>query len=187
MMGVSGLVFEAANHRNIVFVGSDFDNVPRHAAYRAIDGSMLKGDVAGSDKRFCFAFPRKFSKALHIFEGPIDHLSYLSLCMMNGEDWESDDYLSVCGVHKSQESSEYTLPPALDEYLKHNLKLEQVFIHFDNDEVGASAARGVMRALEGKYEVINMPPPVGKDYNEFLKIIKNERRKEDNDGRTNYY
>lgn len=187
MMGVSGLVFEDATHRNIVFVGKDYDKVPRHAAYRAIDGSMLKGDVAGSDKRFCFVFPRKFSKALHVFEGPIDHLSYLSLCMMNGEDWESDDYLSVCGVHKSQESGEYTLPPALDEYLKHNKQLEQIFIHFDNDDVGASAARGVMRALEGKYEVINMPPPVGKDYNEFLKIIKNEMRKEDTDGRTNYY
>ena len=111
----------------------------------------------------------------------MDLLSYVTLCIRDGREWQYDDMITVCGVYKTKEDGVYHMPAALDEYLKQNPQVKQIFIHFDNDDVGASAARRLIRELEGKYEAINMPPLLGKDYNEYLMITKNGGR----DGRKN--
>ena len=52
-------------------------------------------------------------------------------------------------------------------------------LHLDNDEVGRSAAEGIMLGLSDKYTVLDEPPAYGKDVNEMLQIILKERRKEE--------
>ena len=181
MMEISELIYEDKKHHSVIFVGQDYDRKPRHAAYRSTKNVDLKGDISGSDKRFCFSLPYRKCEVLRVFEGPMDLLSYVTLCIKDGTEWQYDDMITVCGVYKTKEDGVYHMPAALDEYLKQNPKVKQIFIHFDNDDVGASAARRLIRELEGKYEAINMPPLLGKDYNEYLMITKNGGR----DGRKN--
>lgn len=171
----SGLIYEDEKHSRLVFLGTDRKGQARHASYRAIDGTSGKGDAGGSDKKYTFSYGSRNSSTLHIFEGPIDLLSYITICIKSDEPWIDDDYLAVCGVYKYSKERTYSLPKSLEERIKENRNLKTVIIHFDGDDVGMSAARGIMTALEGRFEVINLPPQLGKDYNEYLNIL---RRKE---------
>lgn len=177
MLITGELIYEDKRYHGVIFVGTDYENRPKHAAFRAADSQAFKLDVSGSDKRFCFRLPYRECRVLRVFEGPVDLLSYVTLCINEGIEWQYDDMITVCGVHKMS-GTDTDVPLALSEYLRQNPKVEHIFVHFDNDEVGASAARGIMRRLADRYDVINMPPPVGKDYNEYLRISGKEKRRE---------
>ena len=45
---------------------------------------------------------------------------------------------------------------------------QKIFLHFDNDNAGRKASLALKTILPSKYEVIDSPPPCGKDYNDFL-------------------
>ena len=47
----------------------------------------------------------------------------------------------------------------------------QIYLHFDNDEIGEKASKALMEKLSNKYEVIDNRPPVGKDCNDYLKYV----------------
>lgn len=71
-----------------------------------------------------------------------------------------------------------SIPIAIKRFLEDNPHIREIRIHFDRDAAGRSAARSLAKALEGKYLVIDSPPPKGKDYNDYLKIISAEDRYE---------
>ena len=50
--------------------------------------------------------------------------------------------------------------------IKHQIK--KILLHFDNDNAGRKASLALKTILPSKYEVIDSPPPCGKDYNDFL-------------------
>ena len=78
-----GLLYEDAEHHNCVFVGKNSAGQAKYAGLRGTydrDGKGFRGDVTGSDKNTGFPIPSDPSLDLvHVFEAPIDLMSYLSL------------------------------------------------------------------------------------------------------------
>lgn len=167
----AGLLYESLPHHNAVFVGFDPQGKPRYAALRGIS-SDFKGEAKGSDKRFSFSIPARDSKALNLFEGAIDLLSYATLKKLDGRDWRREHLLSLGGV-----SGGKSLPPALKQFLQDHVGVENILLRLDNDDTGRKAAAGLMELLEGQYQLSDLPPPQGKDYNDWL-LMRLQRRTE---------
>lgn len=171
------LIYESADYHNAVFVGYDQDGVARYAAIRGTRGSY-KGEATGSDKRFSFSLclPRQ-PPMVHVFESAIDLLSYATLEHRAGRDWRGDALLSLAGVFKQKR--EKVVPVALAQFLSDHPSVKTVCLHLDNDEIGRSAAKGIIEGLSDQpYEVINQPPSRGKDVNDQLLWELNFFRKE---------
>lgn len=160
-------IYESADYHNAVFVGYDLDGVARYAAIRGTRGPY-KGEATGSDKRFSFSLclPRQ-PPTVHVFESAIDLLSYATLEHRAGRDWRGDALLSLAGVFKQKR--EKVVPVALAQFLSDHPSVKTVCLHLDNDEIGRSAAKGIIEGLSDQpYEVINQPPSRGKDVNDQL-------------------
>ena len=161
------LIYESADYHNAVFVGYDQEGVARYAAIRGTRGSY-KGEATGSDKRFSFSLclPRQ-PPTVHVFESAIDLLSYATLEHRAGRDWRGDALLSLAGVFKQKR--EKVVPVALAQFLSDHPSVKTVCLHLDNDEIGRSAAKGIIEGLSDRpYEVVNQPPSRGKDVNDQL-------------------
>lgn len=171
------LLYESEKYHNAVFVGYDADGIARYAALRGTIGSY-KGEATGSDKHYSFSLclPPN-AERLHVFESAIDLLSYVTLEMRAGRPWKQDALLSLAGVFK--QTHEKVVPVALTQFLSDHPTVSRICLHLDNDEVGRSAAKGIMEGLAGKpYEVVNQPPKYGKDVNDQLQWERLHRRKE---------
>lgn len=168
------LLFEDAKHHNCLFLGLDSNGVPRYGTFRSTR-TDFKRELFGSDKRFSFRLASNDAKTVHVFESPIDLLSFVTLEIRKRRDWKVDDNLSLGGVYKSENKED--VPLALQKYLEDNTNAKTICLHLDNDEIGRAAAEQIIEALSDEYEVLDMPPPYGKDFNEYLqKEIK--KRKE---------
>lgn len=167
-----GFIFETADYHNVLFVGYDKENNPRYGALRST-WSTFKGDARGSDKRFSFKLmPQEETTAVHIFESAPDLLSYATLIKMNGDDWRKSAYLSLAGISDAGQS----IPRALEQLLKDYPHIHTVHLHLDNDPPGRKAAASITKALEGKAVCFDVPPPEGKDYNDYLKLEKAKQK-----------
>ena len=123
------------------------------------------GEVAGSQKRYSFGVPAAGASGIvHLFESPIDLLSYATLLKRHRRDPWQDDLLSLAGVSKSSEK----LPLALEKYLEQKPNTRTIICRFDNDDTGRMAAETIQRRLTDQYIIESRPPPSGKDYNEYL-------------------
>ena len=88
---------------------------------------------------------------------------------MAGRDWRKDNLVSLAGVYLPKERIEdSTTPAALVKYLNEKPQIKKIFLNFDNDNAGRKASLALKTILPSKYEVIDSPPPHGKDYNDFL-------------------
>ena len=164
----SGVLYESLPYHNCVFVGMDNDGIPRYACYRSTNNMRLLGDASGSDKRYSFRMNAK-GKALHLFESPIDLLSYLTIVKRRTGMWLSEPMLSLGGVYEpSANRTEMKLPIALMDMLENHPEVMDIALHLDNDKAGKTAAWSIEWQLKDKYKVIHEPPPYGKDYNEYL-------------------
>lgn len=171
------LLYESEKYHNAVFVGYDQEGVARYAAIRGTRGSY-KGEATGSDKRFSFSLclPRQ-PPTVHVFESAIDLLSYATLEHRAGRDWRGDALLSLAGVFKQKR--EKVVPVALAQFLSDHPSVKTVCLHLDNDEIGRSAAKGIIEGISDRpYEVVNQPPSRGKDVNDQLLWELNFFRKE---------
>jgi len=169
-----GLLYESAPYGNAVFVGMDGAGVTRYAALR---GAKFAGEVAGSKKRYSFGVPAiSPGDAVHLFESPIDLLSYATLRNMCGRDPWRDHLLSLSGVSKYTNA----LPAALERHLERNPDVRTVICRLDNDDTGHGAVAGIAALLDGRCEVTSKPPPHGKDYNDYLcerlQLLRNRKR-----------
>lgn len=166
-----GVLFESLPYHNCVFVGVDQNGTARYACYRSTNDQKIMGDAAGSDKRFSFRTNAKGRK-LHVFECPIDLLSYLTLTKMQTGKWLSEPMLSLGGVYEpNKDPSKRKLPVALQNMLQDHPEVTSIALHLDNDTAGKSAAWAIEGILRDKYNVSYEPPPWGKDYNEYLMYL----------------
>ena len=172
----TGRLYESRKYHNAVFVGFDRKGIPRYGMIRGTFGSRFIGDVNGSDKHYSFSISTKSnSSKLHLFESAIDLLSYCTLERMSGRDWQHEHLLSLAGIYRPKDNiEEFTLPAALEQYLKDYPEINAVALHLDNDVPGHLAAKTIQTILHSRYSVSDEPPKRGKDMNEYLKISKRQ-------------
>ena len=172
-----GLIFESLPYHNVVFVGFDEGKKPRYASFRAANDKRILDDCTGSDKHYSFRIASGQSNTVHIFECPIDLLSYATLLKMRGYDYTKTNLVSLAGVYSPAKNIyESKVPVALQKYLEEHPDTAKIITHFDNDRTGVLAAEAIKILLQGKYNVVDFPPPRGKDFNDFLCLEQNIQR-----------
>lgn len=71
-------------------------------------------------------------------------------------------------ISPKRKLSESKVPIALSTYLKENSQIKTVVLHLDNDKTGRLCTAALTELLKEDYEIVDSPPPVGKDVNDFL-------------------
>ena len=149
-----GLLYEDREHHNCVFIGRDGTGKPVFAAKRGTwDGIPFKGDVAGSDKRVAFRVPcDPLLDWVAVFEAPIDLMSWFTL-------YGPCNALALCGLYDGP----------LKTYLADYPHVRRIVLCLDADGPGREAAGRLGEKYRGLgYAVADLPPPSGKDWNQYL-------------------
>lgn len=154
----AGLLYEAKNYHNIVFVGKDKFGTPRFASMRGVfdkNGKPFKCDVAGNDKRYGFHVLNIESEKLIVFEAAIDLLSYQTLFP------KEECSMLALGMLADM---------PLEQFLKDYAHIKQIQFSLDNDEPGKNATKELIHKYsELGYVVKDLAAPKEyKDYNEWL-------------------
>ena len=66
--------------------------------------------------------------------------------------------------------SESKIPVALELYLTENPQIHTVILHLDNDRAGRISSAALKEIMRDRWEIIDDPPPRGKDFNDFLRL-----------------
>ena len=103
-------------------------------------------------------------RKVHIFECAIDLLSYATCVKLRGGNWRKETYLSLGGIGGK------AMPLALEQFLKDHPDISHVYLHLDNDQPGRNATKNITEILKSNYVVKDIPPPEGKDFNDYLRI-----------------
>ena len=98
---------------------------------------------------------KRLARKLYVFESPIDLLSFITLYPKY---WHENHYLSLGGVSAK----------ALKTFLSERSEVEQIILCLDNDKAGRLSTAALTELLKSKYEIVDAPPPIGKDVNDFL-------------------
>ena len=164
-----GTIYESADYHNAVFIGKDEGGTPKYAACRGTMGSF-KRDASGSDKRYSFRLlAREPTDKVHLFEAAIDVLSYATYLKCEGKDYRTANLLSLSGVYQpKKEVAESKIPIALTTFLNAHPQIKTIYLHLDNDKAGRLCTAALKELLQKDYKIVDAPPPVGKDVNDFL-------------------
>ena len=164
------LIYQQYQNNNVVFVGYDKFKTPRYAGVRATNSSRYMQDAYGSHKAFSFKLDSlDKSDSVHLFESAIDLLSFATLMKLDNKEWYNENLLSLAGVYQpAKKIDESKIPLALNYYLNQNQNIKKIVLHFDNDSAGRIATMALKTILPKQYEVVDDPPKVGKDFNDFL-------------------
>ena len=164
-----GTIYESADYHNAVFIGKDESGTPKYAACRGTMGSF-KRDASGSDKRYSFRLlAREPTHTVHLFEAAIDVLSYATYLKCEGKDYKAANLLSLSGVYQpKKELAESRIPIALTTFLNAHPQIKTIYLHLDNDKAGRLCTAALKELLQKDYKIVDAPPPVGKDVNDFL-------------------
>lgn len=164
-----GILYEAKDYHNIVFVGTDRNGVPKFASMRGVfdrDGKGFKCDVAGNDKRYGFHLYYDKSKKVVVFEAAIDLMSYITMFPA--------DRASMVALGMLADTP-------LETFLAEHPEMEEIWFCLDNDGPGRNAAA----ALEQKYREqgyqteVFLPPEPYKDFNQWnVEMIKAKEQEE---------
>ena len=163
----AGLIYEDADHHNVVFVGRDKNGTAKHAHIRSTNswGDPFRLNVEGCDPRYSFHYNGKDGR-LYVFEAPIDLLSYISL---HPDRWQDHSYVACCGT------SAIPVITCLDRMARP----EEVVLCLDNDEAGRKACRRLEEQLTGTYNItIRRELPAQKDWNDDLCAMSQDRSAE---------
>ena len=165
-----GMIYEDAKHHNIVFVGYDRAGCAVHASIRSTGNKRLIYDIEGSDKRYAFSYSAGKEKTVHVFEGAIDALSYITLMELFKKNWKDGNYLSLDGVSGADfsDKNNIKIPKSLEKYLEIHPDIREIILHLDNDFAGQKASEKIKIILQKDYKVVNAVLLEGKDVNEFL-------------------
>lgn len=173
---ITGMIYEDARYRNVIFVGYDREGIPKYGAYRGTGRKRSMGDCSGSDKRYSFHLGDHETETVHVFESAIDLLSYATIIKEHGGDWRASGLLSLSGIYAPEKEDEpMKTPAALEFYLKEHPQTKRIVLHLDNDRTGRVATEKIIENLSGEYEVIDEPPPEGKDFNDSLCQLRRGR------------
>lgn len=158
----AGLVYEAWQCHNIVFVGKDAAGKAVFASLHGVyakNGKYFKCDVAGSDKNYGFNFAGKESWKVTVFEAAIDLMSYMTLFP------EEKCHMLALGMLSGA---------PLETFLNAHPEITGIKFCLDNDLPGRKAAAHLMEkyyCMGYETEDFHIPEP-HKDINEWLVAIK---------------
>ena len=183
-----GYIYQSEKYNNVVFLGFDKYGNKRYAGWRGTNkkleertGKSYRGDCDGSDKSYGFSIRNETSNTLHIFESPIDLISYLSIEKATNKQWGQENYLSLCGVVASKvEGADFKIPKSLTRFLKENSNINRLVLRLDNDAAGRFVSEEIKNSLQEKFNIIDKIPAVGKDYNDTLIAFNNAKPNEKN-------
>lgn len=177
-----GLIYESYPHHNAVFVGLSENGEPAYAALRSTGTKRFAGEAAGSRKAYAFSFSEGKSTTVHVFESAIDLLSYATLQKLRGADWKAEHYVSLGGCAFSIDDG---LPQSLNRMLHEKPNARMIKLHLDNDRAGRTFTQAIIELFKNDYQVINAPPPCGKDVNDYLmmKLKQMEERSQNEAGK----
>lgn len=152
-----GILYEAKNYHNIVFVGTDRDGVPKFASMRGVfdrNGKGFKCDVAGNDKRYGFHLYYGKSKKVVVFEAAIDLMSYITMF--------PKDKASMVALGMLADAP-------LETFLAEHPEMEEIQFCLDNDEPGRKAAASLQQKYteKGYRTDVFLPPEPYKDFNQW--------------------
>ena len=81
---------------------------------------------------------------------------------------KSENLLSLSGVYQpKKEMKDSKIPIALTTFLSANPQIKTIVLHLDNDKVGRLCTATLKELLQKDYKIVDDPPPVGKDFNDF--------------------
>lgn len=149
---------ELREYHNVVFVGGNENDVPKHAHKRSLNsfGKSFRLNVESSDPRYSFHHIGT-SDQIYVFEAPIDMLSFISL---HKEDWQRRSYVALCGI------ADY----AIKKMLELHPHLKKIYLCVDHDERGIEALGRLTEILtENGYDQVEPQLSEYKDWNEDLK------------------
>lgn len=174
-----GTVYQDARYKSVCFVGSDAAGNPRLINVRGTRGSF-KGNLEGSDRRYAFMNHSDVRRDVHLFEAPIDLLSYATIIKESGKDFRGFNLVSMSGICGKGDEEEIRLPICMEEYLGRFPETTVAYIHFDNDAAGHIAGNRLQTALEARnVQVRQIYPPAGyKDVNDFLTAWKEQQNQQ---------
>jgi hypothetical protein len=156
------ILYEDKN-RNCVFVGYSI-NEPQYATKHGTNISYkYKGEVLNSNKAFPFLFGEK-GDTVYVFESPIDTLSHATLAKIKGLDWHNQYRLSLGGLSDL----------GLENFLKGNQNIKNIFFCLDNDEPGREATEKYIEKYKDRYNV-DIQKSNLKDFNEDLVAIDKKK------------
>lgn len=163
-----GILYEAKNYHNIVFVGTDRNGVPRFASMRGTfdrNGKGFKCDVAGNDKRYGFHLYYGKSRKVIVFEAVIDLMSYITMF--------PQDRASMVALGMLADAP-------LETFLVEHPEVEEIQFCLDNDEHGRKAAAALQQKYTEKgYQTdIFLPPEPYKDFNQWNVEMNKAREQE---------
>lgn len=161
-------IYECQKDYSVVFVGYDEKGKAKFASKRATNSNWKK-DIYGSDKHYSFRLINKGSEVVHIFESPIDLMSFQTLEKQKGKEWNHKNYLSLAGatiIGKDIQTSE--LPLSLEHFLMNNKQIKEIVLHLDNDRAGYETSEKIKYHLYEGYEITDRSPIRCKDINELL-------------------
>lgn len=163
------LIYEEKDTKNVVFLGYDNDGNIKYAGCRSTNNLRIMRDVKGSSKEFSFRLLSNIENdTLHIFESSIDLLSYATMLKIKGYNYQNNNLLALAGVYQPSKNIEQSkVPIAVQNFLENNPKIKNIVLHFDNDIAGRNATKALIIALD-KYNVYDIPAPIGKDINDYL-------------------
>ena len=152
-----GILYEAKNYHNIVFVGTDRDGVPKFASMRGVfdrNGKGFKCDVAGNDKRYGFHLYYGKSRKVIVFEAAIDLMSYITMF--------PKDRASMVALGMLADAP-------LATFLAEHPEVEEIQFCLDNDEPGRKAAASLQQKYteRGYRTDVFLPPEPYKDFNQW--------------------
>lgn len=175
-----GMIYEAKNNHEVIFVGYSHNGLPRYAFKRDIVGNG-KRDIYGSDKAYSFCIKNDKNKVLHLFESSIEMLSYQTLQKQKNKNWKGENYLSLSGATViGSDIEESDLPIALSEFLRNHKNITEIHVHTNNDKAGFETYQKIYFHLSKRFEVYNKIPKHSNDINEQL-VLKNMKKKNIND------
>ena len=80
-----------------------------------------------------------------------------------------ESLISLSGVYQTKkEMKDSKIPIALTTFLSANPQIKTIVLHLDNDKVGRLCTATLKELLQKDYKIVDDPPPVGKDFNDFL-------------------
>lgn len=91
---------------------------------------------------------------------------------MKNLNWQNENMISLAGVSKPSVITENTkIPITIKTFLDENPNINEIHLHLDNDEVGREASIFLQNILSKKYKVVDRPAPIGKDCNDYLRLV----------------
>ena len=165
-----GTLYQEKEHKSVCFVGRDKEGNPRIVNVRGIY-SKFQSTCTGSDRSYGFELSPGIKTSVHIFEAPIDLLSYAEVIRRSGYDFTKFNMLSLSGIYASAKNmSDSKKPKCLERYLNDHPETDTIYVHFDNDEAGKNAAKAVSYLYGDNLKVIvQHPPGEYKDVNDFIR------------------